>query len=66
MVFRVNFVVISLCIVIGLSASATYASEDKIIDRKSEHHLMYCRGRKQKDGLTLTVSPPAQHLAVET
>ncbi|WP_230460013.1 hypothetical protein, partial [Sansalvadorimonas verongulae] len=29
MVSRLNFVVISLCIVVGLSASATYTSEDK-------------------------------------
>ncbi|MTI11568.1 hypothetical protein E1189_00380 [Sansalvadorimonas verongulae] len=29
MVFRLSFVVTSLCIVIGLSTSATYASEDK-------------------------------------
>ncbi|WP_230459951.1 hypothetical protein, partial [Sansalvadorimonas verongulae] len=29
MVFRLNFVATSLCIAIGLSASASYASEDK-------------------------------------
>ncbi|WP_230459892.1 hypothetical protein, partial [Sansalvadorimonas verongulae] len=29
MVFRLNFIVTSLCVVIGLCASATYASEGK-------------------------------------
>ncbi|WP_230459920.1 hypothetical protein, partial [Sansalvadorimonas verongulae] len=37
-----------------------------VIDRTTEHHLMLCQGEKQKNGLTLTTSTPAQHLAVET
>ena len=37
-----------------------------VIDRATEHHVVHCRGEKQKTGLTLTASMPAQHLAVET
>ncbi|WP_230459937.1 hypothetical protein, partial [Sansalvadorimonas verongulae] len=95
--FRLNFIVTSLCIVISLSSSDTFAVKVKskpirsiqlrpldvistgdiaiqnadsthihphkttscAIDRTTEHHLVLCRGKKQKNGLTLTTPTPA-------
>ena len=104
MVFRVHFVVTSLCIVISLFSSGALAVRVKskptrfipsrpldvistgsialqrtgsthiyphkttscVINRATGHHVVHCRGEKQKTGLTLTASTPAQHLAIET